>query len=492
METIQFAIDIVGTNQEIGELQKLQAQIDTLVASQKKLKTNSQTNTAQYQKQAIQLKETKTAYRNLQNSVDRTNKTFVEEKNTLRSVSSQLSILRQKIKDVEIGGKSYDKIAAKIKNLEAVQRKHNQTVGRGTTFIGEYTKGAISGFKQMAVAAIGFMAVYQGIKKALGTIIDFEKSMAKVKAVSNATNEEFARLSKLSRDLGSSTEYTASQVAQLELEYSKLGFSVKEIEGVTAATLDLATATDSELGRSAEVVGNTLRAFEMDVSKAGHLTDVMAKSFSSSALDMEKFATAMSTVAPVAKNANVSLEETTSMIGILVDRGVDASTAGTALRNIFLELSKQGISYSDAMSQINEATDKNAVALELFGKRGATVASILAETGVQVDALTVKLEDSDGAASQMAETMRDTLSGDIDKLTSAMEGAVLDGASPMNAVFRTIIQTLTSLVKNLDSVLLIIGTYIASTKLAALYTTLFSKSAGGAATGVKKIAASFG
>ena len=254
------------------------------------------------------------------------------------------------------------------------------------------------------------------------TFADFEQSMAKVKAVSGAVGEEFNQLNDLAKQLGISTRFSATQVSDLMLNYSKLGFSAGEIQKITKATLNLALATGEDLATSAQVAGATLRGFGLDASQMTMVTDVMAKSFSSSALDLNKFQVAMSTVAPVARNAGVTLQETTSMLGVLANNGVEASTSGTALRNIFLELAKQGMSFDDAMAQINNSTNANSTALELFGKRGAAVASILAKNQSEVAGLNTELIDSAGAASEMAEIMDDTLVGAMFKLKSATEG----------------------------------------------------------------------
>jgi hypothetical protein len=155
------------------------------------------------------------------------------------------------------------------------------------------------------------------------------------------------------------------------------------------------------------------------------VVDVMAKSFTSSSLDMEKFSTALSVVAPVAKSAGRSIEETTAMIGTLTDRGVDASTAGTGLRNVFLELAKSGMTFDEAMNLIQTSTDKNATSLELFGKRGAVIGTILAESGDSVAALTEKLNDAGGAAQKMADEQLNTLGGALDLLNSAWQGFIL-------------------------------------------------------------------
>ena len=119
--------------------------------------------------------------------------------------------------------------------------------------------------------------------------MDFETSMLKVKAVSGATAEEFKSLEANALALGSSTRFTASEVSGLQLEFSKLGFTASEITQVTEATLALAQASGSDLAQSAEVAGSTLRAFGLNASDTERVTDVMASSFSSSALDLDKF-----------------------------------------------------------------------------------------------------------------------------------------------------------------------------------------------------------
>ena len=257
------------------------------------------------------------------------------------------------------------------------------------------------------------------------TFADFEQGMAKVKAISGATGLEFKSLEESALLLGRTTRFTATQVSALQLAYSKLGFNPAEIIKVTAATLDLALATGEDLATSATVAASTLRGFELSATEMGRVVDVMAASFSSSALDLEKFSTAMATLAPVAKNAGVGLEEATSYLSILVDRGVDASTAGTGLRNMFLNLAESGQTLSGALEEINNSTNKNATALRLFGKRGATVAAIMAANVGEAQSLKTAYDGAGGSASRMAAIMDDTLQGSLFKLKSAFEGMQL-------------------------------------------------------------------
>ena len=180
----------------------------------------------------------------------------------------------------------------------------------------------------------------------------FEQEMSKVQAVSGATAEEFAALSQNAKDLGASTMFSAREVATLQTEFAKLGFSAKEITKVTGATLALAQASGSDLARSAEVAGSTLRAFGLDASETGRVTDVMAASFSTSALDMETFANSMKFVAPVAKSAGMSIEETSAMLAVLANAGIKGSQAGTSLRRIISEIGASGKPTSEALKDL--------------------------------------------------------------------------------------------------------------------------------------------
>ena len=184
-------------------------------------------------------------------------------------------------------------------------------------------------------AFVGLFAVqkfFQVIKNGIKTITEFEQQMANVKAITGATAKEFSELQKSAKDLGSSTQFTATEVGKLQEEYAKLGFTTQQILDASEATLELATATGSDLAQSAKVAAATINGFRLEAKDTQRIVDVMAKSFTSSALDLNKFEVAMSAVAPVAATVGMSLEETTASIGVLVDAGFDASTSGTALR----------------------------------------------------------------------------------------------------------------------------------------------------------------
>ena len=267
----------------------------------------------------------------------------------------------------------------------------------------------------MPLAAIGASSVK--------TFMSFEQQMAKVKAVSGATADEFSRLQANAKQLGASTRFSASEVAQLQTEFAKLGFTADEITKVTGATLALAQATDSDLARAAEVAGATLRAFGLEATETEKVADVMASSFSSTALDMESFAESMKYVAPVAKSAGIGIEETTAMLGALANSGVKGSQAGTALRRIISELGGTGGDVAGTIKKLASEGLNLADAKDEVGRSAQTALLILSEQMGTVGDLTGKFKDSAGAAQEMANIMDSTASGGLARMRSAIEAA---------------------------------------------------------------------
>lgn len=253
----------------------------------------------------------------------------------------------------------------------------------------------------------------------------FEQEMSKVQAVSGATGEEFQALSDNAKELGASTMFSAREVASLQTEFAKLGFSAKEITKVTGATLALAQASGTDLARAAEVAGSTLRAFGLDASETNVVTDVMAKSFSTSALDMETFAESMKYVAPVAKSAGMSIQETSAMLAVMADAGIKGSQAGTSLRRIISEIGATGKPTAEALKELATQGIGLADAKDEVGRSAQSALLVLAGGVDRIAPLTEEYKNAGGAAQEMADIMGNTAFGASKRLESAMEGLMI-------------------------------------------------------------------
>lgn len=306
------------------------------------------------------------------------------------------------------------------------------TVGADTrslnTKLGQVQKQMRGTFNNIQKMGVGMSAAVTAplaaiAARSFGVAADFEQSMAKVAAVSGATGKQFAALERDALRLGSATRFTATEVSGLQLEFAKLGFTSDEITKVTESTLALAQASGSDLARSAEVAGATLRGFGLDAEETGRVTDVMAASFSGTALDMESFAESMKYVAPVAKSAGLSIEQTTALLGTLANAGIKGGQAGTALRRIISELGATGGDVSKAIENLAQKGLNLADAKDEVGRSAQSALLVLSKNTAITAELTEAFEKAEGKAKAMAAVMDDTARGALARMQSAIEGA---------------------------------------------------------------------
>ena len=189
----------------------------------------------------------------------------------------------------------------------------------------------------------------------------------------------------------------------------------------------------------------------------------MAVAFTSSALDIEKFQTSMTKVAPIAAAASVSIELTSAVMGTLTDAGIEASIAGTSLRNIFLKMQDPASDLSKhlgftvnssadlekALTQLNSEGLSNAEMMQLVDLRQVAAFQTMVAGADRVLELTDALENANGEAQKMADIMADTLQGDILKAKSAWEGfeiSIMTGSSNISKSLRLVISDFTEFI----------------------------------------------
>ena len=359
--------------------------------------------------------------------------------------------------------KQYSETATKVKHKSAEVRKLNKDLKDSNDTTKKVTKSNNSMAKQFVkgAAAIGiivtaFRTVSRVVSSVVGTFSEFEFVMAKVNAISGATEAEFAALTASAEELGRTTFFTAEQVGQLQLNFSKLGFSAEEIMQAQKATLDLATATGSDLARSATVAASAVRGFGLDASETQRVVDVMAVAFSTSALDIEKFQTSMTKVAPIAKAAGFSIEDTTTIMAKLSDAGIEASIAGTSLRNILLKMQDPSSDLSKSFGTTIHSLDELIPAMRNFSREGGSMADVMEVVDLRqaaafelmlanVDILKDyrnSLKESGGEAARMAKIVGDTLQGAFLKFKSATQGLSISIMKDFNEGLQSATETL--------------------------------------------------
>jgi TP901 family phage tail tape measure protein len=327
---------------------------------------------------------------------------------------------------------------------------------------------------QKASLAVG-TAVVAGIGTSVKLAADFEQAMARVKAVSGATDEQFQALEQTARDLGATTQFSASEAAEGMNFLAMAGFEVNEIIASMPGVLNLASAAQVDLGRSSDIVSNILTGFGMSADETGRAVDVLVATMSSANTDLPQLGEAMKYVAPIANALGLDIEETAAAVAKMSDAGIQGSQAGTALRAALLSLTNPtgqtikamdelGIKVTDAdgalkplpelighvASKLDGMTEaqKTQTVAQLVGTEAASGFLALLEVGEDGLAdYSEGLRNSAGAAEEMATIQNDTVNGAFKAFQSALSEVGISVGREFLPVVREIVDRGTDIVR---------------------------------------------
>lgn len=309
-------------------------------------------------------------------------------------------------------------------------------------------------------------AISAPVALAVRAFADFDDQMRLVQGATQATGDEFAALTETAKELGRTTSWTASQVAQGMTSLGRAGFQSSEIKESIASVMDLARATGTELGAATDIASNALRAFGLDAASMTRVCDVLTATANGSAQTLDDLGEAFKFVAPIAASTGHTIEDAAKMVGALANFGVKGSQAGTVIKAIQTRLASDkkaiqkyaelGIATTDDTGNLRKLNDvlidlgktlQNMPSGErlqtiktLFGNYGLTGVSI---TTANFDELNKAIDSADGAAARVAETMDAGIGGAIRITKSAIEGLTL-------SIGESMVPALTNVAKSLQ------------------------------------------
>ena len=352
--------------------------------------------------------------------------------------------------------------AAKAQKLQAMQSRMKDM--------------AMNGGVQAGIGAAQLMAVRNMAGMFSAPVregMEFQTTMSKVAAVSNASASDLERLTAQARELGAATQFSAAEAGQGMTYLAMAGFKTEDMLKTMPGMLSLAAAAGADLGTTADISSNILSGFGLKADQMGRVGDILVNAFSNSNTSLESLGESMKYVAPVASAMGVSLSQTAAMVGKLGDAGIQASQAGTALRTILSKLGNKGlqkdlkeafnVDVTDSAGNLRNVEDilrdlskawsgmtgaqRAANAQLAFGTEAYSAALVLmdqAGSGALQD-LTAKVEDW-GAADRTASRMNDNLRGDCLTLSSAISEVYLALYDQLEPSLRSAVQWLTSAV----------------------------------------------
>ena len=324
----------------------------------------------------------------------------------------------------------------------------------------------------------------------------FSSSMSEVAAISGATAEELNRMEEAARLYGSTTKFSATEAADA-LKYMALaGWSAQQSIDGLSAVLDLAAASNMDLGRASDIVTDYITAFGLEVEDAAHFVDIMTYAQNNSNTTTEMLGEAYKNCAATAASMGFTVEEVTAALMTMANAGVKGGEAGTTLNTLMTrlatnakncadELGELGVEIYDSQGNMNSLSDilnkMIGAWADLTEKQKNNLSKVIAGTnqysgfqtvmqglsdkavkaGMSFNDYSKALEDCDGTAKNAAKTMSNNLTGDLKALDSALDELKLkiyDGAeNPLRSLVQTItkqgVPALEALINNLDKII---------------------------------------
>lgn len=359
-----------------------------------------------------------------------------------------------KVQEYEIRLK--DKFSKNLKNAGKANKSFNTSLGKTAKLAKSFAP--VAGTAALAIA----------FKKVVETSSRFEKEMSEVKAVSQATEMQFKRLTAQAEMLGRTTVFSAQDAAEGMKFLSMAGFSVENTMKALPGTLDLAAAGTIGLGKAADIASNVLTQFGLAANEMNNVNDIIVATTTKTNTNIEQLAEGLKYTGTTAKILKMPLEETSAALGVLANAGLQGSMGGTSLNFALLEMSrvssptakklkKLGIATHDVngnfvgltkmLEQFEEKGIKSTTILDTFGARGGRAMGTLVEAGSDaVKTFTELNRSSQGIAKRIAKMKLDNLAGDMKLLSSASQGLAITLGKRMNPTMRKTTKATTKLV----------------------------------------------
>lgn len=334
----------------------------------------------------------------------------------------------------------------------------------------------------------GVAATVIGLAKSVASVIrtnaEFEQAVTNLSTIIGKSRKEMEGLTESALMLGRTTEYTASQVVQLQTNLAKLGFKDEAIMAMQKSVLQFATAVGANLDEAAQVAGATLRSFNLTSADTEDTLATLAVACNNSALSFYRIRESMGTVFPVANAFGLSVKDAAALLGTLADAGFDASMSATAVRNVLIHLiktdgdlskslSKPVKNFDDIIAGMKELRQQGinlGETLELTDRRTVAPLNALMVGAERAEKLRESLEDVDGELKRIQQERLNTVEGQTKLLKSAWEGLTLSFRESNGAIKDTI-DWLTKLVQVVNK--LLFPTQFAAQEFEAQYLEAF-------------------
>lgn len=330
------------------------------VAHYRQLRSSLTNLESQYRKQEFVLKQiandegkNSAAYQKQRIELDKTATNVAKTRNEMKSLQSTMATL-------------HPTGISRVDN--AVVKMRNHTAKAHTRMVAAFDGIKSHMFALATTAATVSTLFVSSVNKASAvqkTMVENQNLMStageKSAAVQREVNQMYSDGEKYSVQYGVSQKTIASGYQEL----IKRGYDGAQALGAMKSILQASRASGDDFNDTMKVTTSTLEAFGMRsettagmMRNTAKVADILAKGADVTSTDFKSLGEAMTYAGSSAKSSGVSLKETTAILGVLSNNGLEATQAGTGLQRILTRLAAPTDTAKNALKKYNMSIDE--------------------------------------------------------------------------------------------------------------------------------------
>lgn len=230
---------------------------------------------------------------------------------------------------------------------------------------------------------------------ATGTVVAFagvQKAQVNLQRVSNLGGRDFEALAKNLKDMAPSLGLTQSGILDLATNAARLGIEGQDLITFIKTAAQSAAALNQDVGSTGETLAKLRANLVLSVPDLNKLTGAIVALDNVSAATFPAILQAMTAVGPVAKLLGVSGQNLAALSATIIETGISAEVAGTALSQVFQSLLRRSEKIGPILGMTGEqlrrlATTDAVGTMRILAERFATLNRTGQDTGEFLKAL---------------------------------------------------------------------------------------------------------
>ena len=372
-----------------------------------------------------------------------------------------------------------DKIIAKTQGLSNVVNRLNSRVTSGLLGGNDALERRLSFMVSMGQA----MVVLGSAKFAFDSIVGYQKELSHLQALTGVTGKSFEEFEKIIKSVSKSagvgmtdTAKGFNEIANLMPQYLS---DSKALGDITYASMMLGKAAVMEYGESASNLAGIMNIYNVEAKNVLKVTEQLAAGAKYGSANINNLSESVKIMGGTAKNMNISLLETITLLEAISGKGLLGGEGGTQMRAILANIAELPLN-NEKMQLLNmgnvdikrltnttlplierlqtlkglltvNPNIREGIIAKVFGKESLPGINAIIDTLDKMQELQKNIGESSGALSEMAARSTNNLVGAFKNLQASFD-RIVNSSSSMAIGLRTIQNLTNFLAKNLDTI----------------------------------------